>query len=144
MENDAWHSALSMSVDESGAIYITGDHIGAADFNPTNEENILTPSGISDLYIASYSPDGNYNWAMQTGSELDEVGFSLDVDDFGIIYLLQIFDITGRVVKTLVDDFVQPGAHETQWDASDQASGVYFVWLESGTVVQTQKIVLVK
>ena len=225
MENDAWYSALSMSVDESGAIYITGDHIGAADFNPTNEENILTPSGISDLYIASYSPDGNYNWAMQTGSELDEVGFSLDVDDFGTIYLtgyfygtcdfdpteelmnvqshgnadiffakysqptnfihnenklipnkmvllpaypnpfnptttirfniplessasrlmsLQIFDITGRVVKTLVDDFVQPGAHETQWDASDQASGVYFVWLESGTVVQTQKIVLVK
>jgi hypothetical protein len=47
-------------------------------------------------------------------------------------------------VKTLVDDFVQPGVHETQWDASDQASGVYFVWLESGTVVQTQKIVLVK
>ena len=91
MENDAWHSALSMSVDESGAIYITGDHIGVADFNPTNEENILTPSGISDLYIASYSSDGNYNWAMQTGSELDEVGFSLDVDDFGTIYLTGYF-----------------------------------------------------
>ena len=91
MENDAWYSALSMSVDESGAIYITGDHIGASDFNPTNEENILTPSGISDLYIASYSPDGNYNWAMQTGSELDEVGFSLDVDDFGTIYLTGYF-----------------------------------------------------
>ena len=54
-------------------------------------ENILTPSGISDLYIASYSPDGNYNWAMQTGSELDEVGFSLDVDDFGTIYLTGYF-----------------------------------------------------
>jgi len=60
MENDAWHSALSMSVDESGAIYITGDHIGAADFNPTNEENILTPSGISDLYIASRELQDNF------------------------------------------------------------------------------------
>ena len=60
------------------------------------------------------------------------------------VSLLQIYDITGRVVETLVMGDLVAGKHKVVWDASGFSSGIYFVRLESGTVVQTQKIVLMK
>jgi len=58
--------------------------------------------------------------------------------------LLQIFDITGRLVETLVDDFIEPGEHNVVWNASEFASGVYFVMMKSGVNYKIQKIVMVK
>jgi len=58
--------------------------------------------------------------------------------------LLQIFDITDRLVETLVNDEMVPGEHEIVWNAGSHLSGVYFVRLESGEFVEKQKIVLVK
>ncbi len=57
---------------------------------------------------------------------------------------LKIFDITGQLVDTLVDDQIEPGTHETQWNGSNQPSGVYFAVLQSGNNVQTQKVILLK
>ena len=57
---------------------------------------------------------------------------------------LHIYDITGRVVKTLVDEQLQPGEYEVQWDASNVASGVYFYRLHAGDRQITRKLVLLK
>lgn len=61
-----------------------------------------------------------------------------------LITSLQILDITGRLVETLVNDEMVPGEHEIVWNAGSHPSGVYFVRLESGEFVEKQKIVLVK
>ena len=58
--------------------------------------------------------------------------------------LLQIFDITGRLMETLLNDEMQTGEHEIVWNASGLSSGVYFVRLESGEFVKNQKVVLLK
>ncbi len=39
---------------------------------------------------------------------------------------LQIYDITGKLVETLVDEFLEPGNHSVQWNASNFSSGIYF------------------
>ncbi|MBL7014226.1 MAG: T9SS type A sorting domain-containing protein [Candidatus Marinimicrobia bacterium] len=57
---------------------------------------------------------------------------------------LQIYDITGRVVKTLLNDLIETGIHEIKWNASGFSSGIYFVRLESEDVFETQKIVMMK
>ena len=57
---------------------------------------------------------------------------------------LQIYDITGRLVETLVDGNYKVGEHEFIWDASKIASGVYFVELVSGQNRSMQKLVLLK
>ena len=57
---------------------------------------------------------------------------------------LQIYDITGRVVETLVDGTLDPGPHEIQWNASEHASGIYFARLQSRSMVQSQKLILLK
>lgn len=57
---------------------------------------------------------------------------------------LQIFDITGRMVETLVNEKLEPGQHEIQWDASQHSSGVYFLRMNAASFTKTQKMILLK
>jgi hypothetical protein len=44
---------------------------------------------------------------------------------------LNIYDITGRLVETLIDKSQKPGIYQVLWDGNDQFSGIYFYRLES-------------
>jgi len=57
---------------------------------------------------------------------------------------LRIYDITGRVIEILVNEKMQAGEHEIQWNASNHASGIYFVELVSGDQRDIQKLILMK
>ena len=57
---------------------------------------------------------------------------------------LQIFDITGRMVETLVNEKLEPGQHEIQWNASQHSSGVYFLRMNAISFIKTQKMILLK
>ncbi|HRF64687.1 MAG TPA: T9SS type A sorting domain-containing protein [Ignavibacteria bacterium] len=57
---------------------------------------------------------------------------------------LVIFDILGREVKTLVNEFRNSGTYEVNFDASLLASGVYFYRLEAGEFTDTKRMLLVK
>ncbi len=63
--------------------------------------------------------------------------------------LLRLYDVEGRLLRTLVDRFQAQGAHEAWWDGRDDAGrvvspGVFFVRLESGGRIETTKIVRVE
>ncbi|MGD9141728.1 MAG: FlgD immunoglobulin-like domain containing protein [bacterium] len=62
---------------------------------------------------------------------------------------LTIFDVTGRVVTTLIDEASAAGAFSVSWDGRDAygdkvASGVYFANLETSKEVVTGKIMVVR
>jgi len=57
---------------------------------------------------------------------------------------LTIYDMMGREVATLFNDIKPAGYHALVWNASNNASGMYFVQLISEDFVQTQKLMLVK
>ena len=57
---------------------------------------------------------------------------------------LQIFDITGRMVETLVNEKLEPGQHQIQWNASQHSSGVYFLRMNAVSFTKTQKMILLK
>ena len=58
--------------------------------------------------------------------------------------ILQLFDVNGRPIKSLVNRVLQAGQHEIEWYASGMPSGVYFAELVSGNYRQVQKLVLMK
>jgi len=60
------------------------------------------------------------------------------------LHSLRVFDITGRLVETLVNNNLQAGEHEVVWNASGFSSGIYFVKLESVEFVENQKVILLK
>jgi hypothetical protein len=62
---------------------------------------------------------------------------------------LRIYDVAGRLVRTLIDRVMPRARHQLIWNGDDNygnrvASGVYFLRLSAGDVVQTQKMVIIK
>jgi predicted acyltransferase (DUF342 family) len=57
---------------------------------------------------------------------------------------LQIFDILGNLISTLVNQEQEPGYYSVVWNAAHFASGVYFYRFMSGSFVSTKKLILVK
>lgn len=65
---------------------------------------------------------------------------------------LTIYDISGRTIAELINSRLEPGEFETEWNASNYASGIYFVRMEAhevsgsstGDYSNSMKIMLVK
>jgi hypothetical protein len=57
---------------------------------------------------------------------------------------LVVYDILGREVATLVNEFKQAGIYDVPFNASSLSSGVYFYRIETKSFTQTKKMLLVK
>jgi uncharacterized delta-60 repeat protein len=57
---------------------------------------------------------------------------------------LKIYDLLGREVITLVNEFKDPGNYEVEFNAGSLASGLYFYKLQAGSLVETKKMLLLK
>ena len=62
---------------------------------------------------------------------------------------LDIFNIIGQKVTTLINDFLPPGQHQVEWNSAGDngqkvASGVYLYKLQVGQESQTKKMLLLK
>jgi len=60
------------------------------------------------------------------------------------IVSLKVFDILGREVAILLDEYKTAGTHTVEFNASQLASGVYFYQLQSKNFVETKKMLLMK
>jgi hypothetical protein len=74
------------------------------------------------------------------------ISFSMPKDGH---VLLQVYDVTGALVKTLVDQTVRAGNMQTNWDGTNLsgnkvASGVYLYRMASDNFVTAKKMVLMK
>lgn len=57
---------------------------------------------------------------------------------------LVVYDILGRQVATLVNEFKTAGIYTVDFNASSLASGIYFYRIKSGSFTDTKKMLLVK
>jgi hypothetical protein len=62
---------------------------------------------------------------------------------------VQVYDITGKLVSTLVDTKMAAGHHNVEWTGTDSnglrvATGIYFYKMTAGSFVQTKKMLFAK
>lgn len=57
---------------------------------------------------------------------------------------LELYSITGQLVKRFDEGVKQPGYHSIRWDAAGHGAGVYFYRLKAGDYSATRKLVIVK
>ena len=62
---------------------------------------------------------------------------------------LSIFDLSGRLIRVLINTPMGVGSHEVEWDAKDNegnkvSTGVYLIHFASGSFKGTQKVLLLK
>jgi len=55
-----------------------------------------------------------------------------------------VYDLSGKQVETLINEFQAPGYHAVNWNADNLPSGVYFIKIVAGDYINTQKLMLVK
>ena len=67
-----------------------------------------------------------------------------DVETVSSKSVLNIYNISGENVATLINERLKSGSYEVQWDASSFSSGVYFSELISGGKRVSQKMILLK
>ena len=79
------------------------------------------------------------------------IQFNVPVMDTRQVISLRVFDIAGSMVETLINGTMESGQYEIQWDASQHASGIYFLKMESGPskgwgrgYIKKQKMILMK
>jgi hypothetical protein len=120
-----------------------------------------TRDGNFEVYYKR-NPTGNVNGITNTNSEipgrfslyqnypnpfnpLTKIKFSIpSVGNGRDRSVIKIYNSLGHEVQVLVNESLQPGTYEVDWDASNFPSGVYFYELVSGNFVQTKKMVLLK
>ncbi len=94
----------------------------------TVNNQIPNAYNLSQNYPNPFNPTTNIKFAIPTS---------------GMVKLV-VFDVLGREVTTLVNEFRNAGNFVVDFDASSLSSGVYFYRLESGDFKQTRKMLLVK
>jgi hypothetical protein len=100
--------------------------------NPTGIVNIGTETplsySLSQNYPNPFNPSTTIKFSLPKTSNIE----------------LIIYDELGRVVSTLVNQQLNPGNFEVNWDASNYTSGIYFYRLATGDYTKTMKMVLIK
>jgi hypothetical protein len=84
--------------------------------------------GLADAYPNPFNPSTT-------------IDFSIPAAD---VVTLNVFNINGQLVRSLVNGTVERGAHSVTFDAGNLSSGVYLYTLETSSQSLTKKMVLVK
>ncbi|WP_201568449.1 Ig-like domain-containing protein [Imperialibacter sp. 75] len=92
---------LSIVVDASSNVYVSGTFGGIVDFDPGAGTSNMTATSSTDLYVLKLDASGNYAWAKRWGSNLGVTPIGLAVDASGNVY-------TGGSFVNIVD--LDPGA----------------------------------
>jgi hypothetical protein len=113
-----------MGYDSSDGSFVIGSATGVGDVLPT----------VHRLYQNSPNP-----FAAAT-----RAAFDLPVE--GRV-TLEVFDLTGRKVRALADDWYPAGKHDISWDGRDAvgrslAGGIYFLHMKSGSFSDTKRMYL--
>jgi|GEM_PF-5047629 len=108
------------------------------------EETVVFPSPVNDQEMPVMATLANaypnpFNPSTQLAFELTESG----------PVRLGIYDATGRLITTLVDEHRADGHHEVTWNGRDNSgrlspAGVYLYRLEHGSFSETKRMTLVK
>ncbi len=147
----------------TGALGNNDGPVGSATFS--NPNGIVATSTGDTLYISDYT---SRSLRMITGvnTSTDVGGASQRVQRFQLFQnypnpfnpsttvrfrvpvmsqvSINIYDIIGNEVASLVNDRMTAGEHEVVFDARDLSSGVYLARMIAGTYAQTQMLLLLK
>jgi hypothetical protein len=105
---------------------------------PDFQRTIVALSGVGTTLPESYGLSQNYPNPFNPSTT---ISFALPEANH---VRLDIYNVLGQKVETLVDQNMPAGTHEVEWYTSTAASGVYFYRLEAGTFSETKKMMFLK
>ena len=88
---------------------------------------------LFSAYPNPFNPETNINYTVPRGS----------------VFRMEIIDIQGNVISTLIDNKISQGYGQIKWDGREKtgliaSSGIYFYRLSSSTFIETKKLILLR
>jgi hypothetical protein len=105
-----------------------GVEVEAQTYEVSFSNTLPVKTELSDSYPNPFNPTTSINYSLANNGNVE----------------IMIYDAAGRLVEELVNGHQDGGSYSISWNASNQASGMYFVKMMAGDIVQTQKLVLLK
>jgi len=93
-----------------------------------NENVIPQNFGINQIYPNPFNPITTIRYGLAQNSDVQ----------------ISIYDINGRLITTLINEFQITGYHFITWDASNYSSGIYFLNMSADEIAETKKMLLIK
>ena len=94
-------------------------------------------SGLPKIFSLSQNYPNPFNPTTSISYTIPQGGIQHAVS-------VQIYDLLGREVATLVNEIKPAGTYTVMWNAASMPSGIYFYRLQSDNFVATKKLVLIK
>lgn len=103
-----------------------------------SHQSLPTEFGLSQNYPNPFNPTTTINFQIPRLNDLQEIPT-----------YLQIFDIRGKLVKTLLDEKLSPGYYSYIWnglnDYGEQiSSGIYFYKIRAGDFCKSKKMLAIR
>lgn len=121
----------------SGAQYSTVPYKILFEFSPSatdieeeNDSQIPDVFSLSQNYPNPVNPTTTITYTIPAGEQH--------------AVSLQVFDILGREIATLVNGYKSPGTYKVYFNANNLPSGIYYYKLIAGNFVETKKMMLLK
>ena len=117
-----------------GEIFMDGfyvDNIKISKYGVTDvedSEQLPLEFALGQNFPNPFNPSTTISWQLAAGSDAT----------------LKIYDILGREVATLVDEYKPEGSYEVNFKAANLSSGVYLYKLQAGDFISTKKMILLK
>jgi uncharacterized lipoprotein YddW (UPF0748 family) len=125
---------------ESGK-YLTAD-AAMIILNRKLSPNVVTE--INDQMLATNNLPTNYSLEQNYPNPFNPITrimWNIPSDDFVTI---KVFDLLGKEIATLMNNFLRAGNHSLFFEASSLASGVYFYQMKTSKFTDSKKMVLLK
>jgi uncharacterized delta-60 repeat protein len=141
--------ASVIAVDASGNVYVTGRSLGSGpgnDFCTIKYSQQIGIKKISSEIPDKFSLSQNYPnpFNPSTSIEFDIPLSPLSERGVGGLVSLNIYDILGREVESLVNEELKAGSYTVNFNADRLSSGVYYYKLATGDFNQTRRMVVLK
>ena len=115
--------------------------LGSAWVNEYKDSYTYIPvTAVNDdlSFVGIYSLSNNYPNPFNPSTKL-----SYSIIQAGLV-ILNIYDVLGNEIETLVNEERPAGTYEINWNAANVPSGVYFYQLKAGDYLNTKKMILLK
>lgn len=116
---------------ESLRIFIdmeTGEVLEGVKVDSEEEEEVPVRFTLDQNYPNPFNPATSISFTLDRAADVR----------------LAVFDVLGREITVLVDEFMGAGRYSVRWNAGSAASGTYVCRLEAGGQVQTRLMTLVR
>ena len=120
------HYTLNNNVDFQSDMII-GNGLNPYVFEGESDE-IVSDLSVKSAYPNPFNPSTNIEYSISQSGNVK----------------IAIYDVAGRQVDVLSNEYQSGGNHSVVWNAINSPSGIYYIQIQADNDVHTQKVVLLK